>query len=479
LSGDPVEARRRLSGDRHRPTYHFLPPANWMNDPNGLVQWRGVYHLFYQHNPAAATWGPMHWGHTSSPDLAHWTDLPIALAPTPGATDDTGCWSGCAIDDRGTPTLVYTGRSGERETVCLATGDDDLLAWRKHPANPVVAGPPPGLATTGFRDPCVWREGDRWRMALGSGVKGQGGAVLLYESPDLLQWKDLGPLFRAAGSEHGEMWECPAFFPLGDHHLLMVSAVPLQRVIYFIGRYAGNRFTSERQGVVDWGGHYYAPQVMADAQGRRLMFGWCWEGRSEAAQLAAGWAGVQALPRVLSLSARGELLQTPAPEIEALRGAETALNPFALAPGEARTLPIGGERLELCLVVAPGSGPWTLKVRRARDGAEETAIRYDPATGTLSVDRSRASLSADAAKDLRTAPLTLQADEPLELRLFLDASLVEVFANQRACLTTRIYPQLSESTQIQLAAGDAPVEVLQLTAWAMHNAWNTGQLETG
>ena len=82
----------------NRPIYHFAPLANWMNDPNGLIQWQGKYHLFYQHNPNGAYWDQMHWGHASSPDLVHWTHLPIALAPTQGGPDKDGCFSGCAIN---------------------------------------------------------------------------------------------------------------------------------------------------------------------------------------------------------------------------------------------------------------------------------------------------------------------------------------------------------------------------------------------
>src|SRR5262252_8828914 len=98
---DFLTERKRLDGNPHRPQYHFLPPANWMNDPNGLIQWRGRYHMFYQHNPLAARFGPMHWGHAVSDDLVHWRDLPIALAPTPGSPDADGCWSGCIVDDGG------------------------------------------------------------------------------------------------------------------------------------------------------------------------------------------------------------------------------------------------------------------------------------------------------------------------------------------------------------------------------------------
>ena len=138
-----TDVRRAMAQDPHRPVTHFLPPANWMNDPNGLIRWAGRYHLFYQHNPNAPVWGHIHWGHAVSDDLMHWRDLPLALAPTPGSYDADGCWSGCTVDDGGTPTLVYTARRGRRESICLARGGPDLVDWTKTPDNPVIPGPPP------------------------------------------------------------------------------------------------------------------------------------------------------------------------------------------------------------------------------------------------------------------------------------------------------------------------------------------------
>src|SRR6476659_8036409 len=103
-----LASRTRLAADQHRPQYHYLPPSNWMNDPNGLIQWRGRYHLFYQYNPNGAVDGTIHWGHAASDDLVHWRGLPIALAPTPGGPDHDGVYSGCALDHDGVPTLMYT-----------------------------------------------------------------------------------------------------------------------------------------------------------------------------------------------------------------------------------------------------------------------------------------------------------------------------------------------------------------------------------
>ena len=133
-SNPTLIARRRYACDPHRPQYHFTAPANWLNDPNGLIQWQGQYHLFYQHNPHAPVHGSIHWGHAVSDDLVHWRDLPIALAPTPGGPDAHGCWSGCAVDDNGLPTLVYTGVAPQ--AVSIATSADGLLTWDKWADSP-------------------------------------------------------------------------------------------------------------------------------------------------------------------------------------------------------------------------------------------------------------------------------------------------------------------------------------------------------
>ena len=265
---------------RHRPRYHFLPPSGWMNDPNGLIQWEGRYHLFYQYSPEfgdvpdshrAATL--KHWGHAVSDDLVHWEHWPVALTPTPGGPDKDGCYSGCAVDNNGVPTLVYTGVFPQ--CACIATSTDGLVTWTKHPANPVVAAPPDGLAVPGFRDHSVWRndepglhdpmeiggadlassEDDGWHQVIGSGVRGVGGTALHYTSPDLIRWRYRGQLFTGDAELTGAMWECPDFFPLDEQHVLMVSAHPgATAVVYWVGPYAAGCL---RRRVPGPGGHGY------------------------------------------------------------------------------------------------------------------------------------------------------------------------------------------------------------------------------
>lgn len=160
----------------------------------------------------------MYLGTRCHDDLVHWEHLPIALTPTPGGYDKDGIFSGCMVDNRGVPTIIYTGVAPEVQ--CLAPGSPDLLTWKKYAA-PVIAVPPSGLELFGFRDPCVFRYDDRWWMALGAGIKHEGGAVLLYTSPDLIQRTYSGPLLVDDTGRVNKVWECPAFFPLGDKWVLI------------------------------------------------------------------------------------------------------------------------------------------------------------------------------------------------------------------------------------------------------------------
>ncbi len=175
-SGSPVAeglAERALR-DPHRPRFHFTSPGGWLNDPNGLSHWNGVYHLFYQYNPLAAAHHRIHWGHATSTDLVHWTDEPVALVPGTTGPDRDGCWSGVLVDDGGVPTLVYSGRHGEHELPCVARGSADLRYWTKDPANPVITAPPEGVDITAFRDHCVWRESRQTGVAPAGGLGNPG-----------------------------------------------------------------------------------------------------------------------------------------------------------------------------------------------------------------------------------------------------------------------------------------------------------------
>jgi beta-fructofuranosidase len=443
-----------IAHDSNRPSFHLLPPHNWMNDPNGPIFWKGKYHLFYQLNPHAAVWCDMHWGHATSADMIRWRHQPIALAPTPGGPDSEGCFSGSAVVLNGVPSFIYTGvqnapsdqvtlRDGNdklRETQMLATAeDDDLLHWRKL-REPVIPFPPPGMKVTGFRDPCPWREGETWYLGLGSGERGVGGCVLLYRSQDLRTWEYVGKLAEgkpngkqsANPCDTGEMWECPDFFEVSKRRCLFYSTEG--KVIWSTGGYdqAAHKFTGRRNGVLDHGA-YYAPKSFVARDGRRILWGWIRETRPDSDMAAAGWSGCMSLPRVLTIGAQGQLEMNPAKEVESRRG-----------PAEKATV----------------SAATTYR-RKLSDLALELHLPGNLLTGSTSTVRLLVEakpaweLTIDTdKKEVRCGdkqfPLPgLPWPQPA-LRLFLDGSVIESFIGGRECLTSRVYTLKPSVTELEI-----------------------------
>ncbi len=470
--------------DPQRPAFHFTAPRNWLNDPNGLIQWEGTYHLFYQHDPDSPLHGLMHWGHARSTDLVHWQHEPVAIAPTRDSADEDGVFSGCAVDDNGTPTAIYSGIQGPHQTICLATSDDHLVTWRKDPGNPVIASTPPGLdllttpdRTVHYRDPSVWRSGDEWRMIVGSGITGVGGAVLLYRSTDLRNWEYLHPMLVGDIGQHdpiwtGTMWECPQLIPLGDRHILLISVWHDRQTLYtahFVGDlHDDGRFTPEHVEIVD-PGSFYAPQTFQDDEGRRIMIGWLREQRDREAMAESGWNGAMSIPWVLSLGDDNRVRYTPAPELEALRSDHRRFSDLAVAPGEQTMVPdIAGDCLELSATIEPGtSTSCGLVLRRSPDGAEETRIVFDPTSNALWIDRSRSSLDERADRTPHEAQLDLIAGQPLNLRIFLDRSVLEVAANERTILSERTYPSRPDSIGVGIFAEGGPATFATIDAWTI------------
>lgn len=476
--------RSQLTADPHRPRYHFLPPGNWMNDPNGLIQWKGAYHLFYQYNPAGPYHGRIHWGHAVSDDLVHWRDLPVALAPTPGGPDQDGCWSGCIVNDNGTPTVLYTGV--HPQVVCLARSGDEMVTWDKHADNPIIAAPPPGIATGKtwhFRDPRVWRENGAWHLLMGAAAKENGATVLLYRSTDLFEWEYVHPLFNGNGSHRGPvwtgtMWECPDFFALNGRHVLVVSAhdVVQNRMlypVYFVGGHEGLRFRPEQQGILDHGGYFYAPQSLLDENGRRLVWGWIMEGRAPRAVEEAGWAGVASLPRQLSLGDDGTLTIEPAPELRTLRTQGWRQEGAAIGPGRPNPLrDVTGTALEIDVTFEPGKATaFGLHVRRSPDGEECTTLLFEPAAGRFSVQRARSSLSPDVHREAIIAPYEPAPDGKVRLHAFLDGSVLELFVNRRRTASARIYPLRRDSVGLELFATGGTARAGRIEVWEMGSIW--------
>lgn len=470
LETDDVDLARLSLLDDARPGYHFTSPGGWLNDPNGVCTRDGRHHLFYQYNPEGAFHHRIQWGHAVSDDYLHWTDLPIALEPAESGPDKDGCWSGVLVDVDGRAALVYSGRHGERELPCVAWADDDeLVSWTRSSANPVVPARPAGDLTA-YRDHCVWREGNEWRMIIGSGIRGVGGCAFLYESTDLESWRELGPLVVGDCSGDpdsvtwtGTMWECVDLFHLGDGGLgdqtgtdvLVFSAWDEGRTLhplYFTGHYDGTRYVPDALHRLDLGRrHFYAPQSYLAPDGRRILWGWMQEARTDEQMMAAGWCGVMGIPRELELGDDQTIWQRPVRELDGLR---VDPRPLTAGGGMLRL----GDQLDIELDVRFDAGQQLrLVLAASQDGREQTLLRLTAGDGgavAIELDRSSSTLTEGIDVTTLAGELPL-VDGRLALRVLVDHSCIEVFANGRA-LSARINPSL-DAQHLRLD-GDAAIE---------------------
>ncbi|MDE0661973.1 MAG: glycoside hydrolase family 32 protein [Gammaproteobacteria bacterium] len=470
--------------ERHVPRYHFVAPEGPCApfDPNGALFWRGRYHLFYIFQDPGLPRRGHSWGHASSPDLVNWRFHPPALKPG-GDVPEEGIFSGCALITReGVPALVYYGINAG---ICIAFAeDDDLDRWRRHPANPVIAEPKrgdPAFDLYRVFDPHAWLDGDVYHMILGGLVKPHNvhDTAYLFTSRDLENWDYQRPFYspNPNWTDANEDCACPDFFKLGPRQVLMCISHP-RGTRYYLGRYHAGTFIPESHHRLTYpGGASFAPESLLDGMGRRMFWAWAIAQRRPGTDQFA----TMTLPSVLTATDSGGLMIEPVREVELLRrnGRETAA--LTLDDDERLFPALAGDCLELRLAILPrGARRAGLSVRAAPNRIEETRIVYDAAARTLSIDSTRSSrdpavfrafpMATRAEKrdhPVQTAPCPLDEDGMLRLNVFLDASIIEVYANDRCKLTGRIYPTLAGSRQTRLFAEGGPAAFSPVHAWDM------------
>lgn len=404
--------------DPERPVYHFRPPANWTNDPNGTIYYKGWHHLFYQLNPAEPRGGNQHWGHARSRDLVNWEHLPIALWPLTARGERAIYSGGAAIGPDGKPRIFYTsiGHAFPEQWIALPL-DDELIRWERPVRNPVLAiGAHGSLVPSQWRDPFLFTQGRDTYMVCGGNIndgRGGGGAVFLYKAAtaDLTEWRFVGVVYQQRDKQYSNI-ECPNLFPLGGKWVMLLS--PHRPVQYMVGTLdlVTPAFVPETQGVLD-PGDAYASNVSVDATGRTIL--WLW-GRTRTAP-DKGWSGVMVMPRVLSLDAEGFVRQQPAPEFEQLRGVQVTRAAVTPVPGQPIVLDeVSGDCLEISadIIVGNTTGGVGFDVRRSADGGRATKVRLLPQS-VLAVGEVRAPLSRGRARH--------------SLRIFLDKRVLEVYVN--------------------------------------------------
>jgi len=471
--------REAVEADPWRQAFHVQPPVGLLNDPNGLVQHEGTYHLCYQWHPFAPTHGLKFWAHLTSTDLVNWAEQPVALAPS-HPYESHGCYSGSGIVHDGSVRFLYTGNvrtpnGGRTPFQLLATlGADGTVT--KHPANPLIAAIPGCGAHV--RDPKVWtRDGVHW-MILGAQTDDLRGTALLLRSTDLIEWEYLGQLAGGAGGPSGYMWECPDLVRIDGRDALVISPQldhgPTagsgrweDMSLYAVGDLDVDAPAFTPHGHfrrVDAGPDFYAPQTLTDEAGRTIMIGWMGmpdhEGQPPLADkhptVANGWVHCLTVPRVLSLDG-DHLVQMPVPELAALHGTGVTHAGLTIEPGPSPVVldDVVGPALdvELAVDVSPGAA---VLVRLREGSGRPVIVTLDPTRGTAALDRT---LLGTGEGGVATG--TFRAGPRVEARILLDHSSIELFVDGGwLAMSARIYPDPTDNAvSIEALGGSARVDL--------------------
>lgn len=478
----------------NRPMIHFSPEQGWMNDPNGMFYFDGEYHLFFQYTPGEISHpGPKHWGHAVSKDLVHWQHLPIALFP-----DSLGeIWSGSAVVDWGNTSnqqvgekpvvvAIFTQYDDGLQQQSIAFSNDRGRSWEKYAGNPVI--PNPGL--NDFRDPKVfWHEGTcRWIMVLAAGDR-----VMIYTSHNLIDWKYASE-FGALEGSHSGVWECPDLFPLSirnhpeqERWVLLVSigsGAPNggSGTQYFMGDFNGENFTNHNPASninwVDYGKDNYAGVTFSGVQNRRIFIGWMnnWYYAYEIP--TQPWRGTMTFPRELGLvyhqGNTPMLVSSPVPELRILREKHTRITNQFLENEERQTILNGlnGSPVEIEIAIQIETAQRINFVINFGNH-ESVYVGYDVLAGKLYIDRRESGLvdfKPSFGDQIHGAPLGLE-DSNLTLRMVIDASSIELFANEGCVvMTDLLFPRgLIDNIEVYTLGGNAIIHAMD--AWILSTIW--------
>lgn len=484
-------SKEKNSVERYRPQVHFSPDSMWMNNPNGMVFYKGEYHLFYQYNPDSMKWGNMHWGHAVSDDLIHWAQLPIALYPDSLGNILSGSvvidWkntSGLGSELNPPMVAVFTYQnsilekegSNQFQTQGIAFSNDSGRTWEKYAQNPVINN----FGMKDFRDPKVFwdDETEKWIMVLAVHDH-----VNIYSSTDLLKWEFESEFTPNFGSFEG-IWECPDLFPLtmknGEDRkwILLVSlrnGAPNggSGTQYFVGEFNGHYFIPEGNKTkwLDFGSDNYASVSWSDvseADCRRISIGWMnnWQYAEEIPTTL--WRGAMTVPRKLSLTKIYEQTMISSEPIEEFDAAvsevkklePTKVNGEALIENDFETPSVLTLRFNTSKRTALGF-PESFGLRLYNDINEQLTIGMDNLNQMIFVDRSLAGWDNESNLFARIhyAPYFYNSDE-IELKIIIDRSSVELFTKEGLVVMTEQYYTSEPLNRISIFSKNGEIEVL-------------------
>lgn len=456
----------KVFNELYRPQFHFTPEINWMNDPNGLVFYKGEYHLFYQYNPFGNEWGFMHWGHAVSKDLVHWEHLPIALYPDNDSKDKVDCteFSGSGLVDENNVTGL---QSGDEKTILLfytspkcgqrlAYSNDKGRTWKKYEKNPIITYD----ETDDARDPkVIWHEASKqYVMVLyrkpNNDEKQKG--ISFYTSQNLIDWK--------LKSHIPGFFECPDLIELpvnrreDDKKWVLFDGDGS----YLIGTFDGEKFHAETPKIQgDFGKNYYATQTWSNVpenDGRTIQIAWM--RGSELPQMP--FNGQMTFPYELSLKKFTEgirLIKKPVREIELLHEKGEVWENKNLIPGINKNLTHGvkGDCLHII-----GS----FKVKTADSFG--FYVRLDKKdNGTEIIYNTKLKALTCLGKSVDLEPV----DGVIKLEVLLDRSSIEIYANDGKVVMSSCFVPMEDAFGMYLfnIGGELLVEKLEI--YPMKSIW--------
>ena len=455
-----IEAKREtVQQGKFRQDYHFMAETGWINDPNGLIYFKGKYHFFYQYNPYSGFWDCMHWGHAVSEDMIHWEYLPLALAPSEVYDDHLkgGCFSGSAIEHDGKLFLIYTGTcnngNGFEQAQCIAYSEDGIH-FEKYEGNPVITAPE-GVPTDLFRDPKIWKHDDTYYVVCGASKNGFAQARL-YKSTDMFHWEFVNVLAESRG-EWGYMWECPDFFTLEGQEVLSVSPQGLTREefrfqnIYQSGYFILKDGKPEEKAFREWdhGFDFYAPQTFQDGKGRRILIGWMGMPDADEEYVnptaeSEGWQHCLTVPREVTYK-NGMLYQYPVEELNGLRKTGVSVS------GSSAEIPVNGP-FDLDVQVKGEQGKVSL--------GENLFLEYQDGDVILTLSE-----KAGAGRKVRKAHVPSGVIE--SIRVLADTTAVEIYVNGgEVVFSSRYYPETQEQT-VKVEAVECDGKIYMLKNYVM------------
>ena len=421
------------------PLFHLSPAIGWMNDPNGFSEFNGKFSLFYQYYPYDSVWGSMHWGHQTSTDFIKWEHRSVALAPDKNY-DKNGCFSGTAITVGDKQYLVYTSVYNNLQNQSMAYSYDGIN-FKKVEKNPILSGAnlPNGFLNTDFRDPKIFKKGDKYYIICGN-ADNKGNKQIICFSSDSIdgEFKYLGVVISRQNV--GGIFECPDFMTIGNKDIVIASPQRISRsndyhyqnddsCVYKVGNFNPNTARLVYQGSdefeeFDKGFSFYAPQTMETSDGRHILTAWMKSWSETNITRADGWAGSMVLPRELTLVG-DHLYQKPVRELENYFTNTTTINEKIVNNETVSLNNIKDRTCSISLEISVNENSSNAGIEVFKKGNESTKIYYDANERCVIFDRNGAGSLLNGIRKAKVEPI----NGKIKLQVILDISCVEVFIN--------------------------------------------------